>query len=56
MAKAPREHLSCTECDWYGVTTQGQIRRWVYRLSSASIAVMVWLSSSELSAFRYAGF
>ena len=50
MARAPREHLSCTECGWVGMSARGRARQWVFRLSSAAIAVLVVLELSGVLA------
>lgn len=49
MARVPREHLSCTQCDWHGVTTRGRARLWIYRGATAAIAVMVILELTAVT-------
>lgn len=43
MARAPREHLQCSQCGWYGVTARGKLRYLVFGLSVAAIAILAAL-------------
>jgi len=43
MARAPREHLRCSRCGWYGVTARGRLRYAVYGVSLAAVVILVGL-------------
>lgn len=45
MARAPREHLVCRQCGWYGVTARGRLR---YAVFGVSVAAIVLLAALEL--------
>ena len=43
MARAPREHRSCTQCDWGGRTSHSTLRVWIFRASTFAVALLVTL-------------
>lgn len=50
MARAPREHRSCTECDWAGRTRHSTVRVWIFRASTLAVALLVLLELGGITA------
>lgn len=49
MARAPREHRSCTECDWGGHTRHSKVRLWIFRASTFAVALLVALELGRIT-------
>jgi hypothetical protein len=43
MARRPREHMQCTQCDWSGRTSHGQVRLGIFVMSTSIVVVMIAL-------------
>ena len=43
MARPPREHRQCTQCDWVGLTSRGALRSVIFAVSIGAAVLLFTL-------------